>query len=121
MSGRSCGGLVQRCAEPIAQRRHLACCIPFRLCLAVALQNEGESSDAAGASPDASAAAAAPALLAPAGRLDLTVDTVTLSSIAASGDVFLVLKCGPHWGRSKVLPLAGGWAKRGAGASRIPL
>jgi hypothetical protein len=41
------------------------------------------------------------------------VDTVTLASAAASGDVFVVLKCGPHWGRSKVLPLAGNTAACG--------
>ena len=71
-------------------------------------QTNGESPDAAGDAPAAAATAAPPALPAPAGRLELTVDSVTLAGAAASGDVFLVLKCGPHWGRSKVLQLAGG-------------
>ena len=48
----------------------------------------------------------------PAGSLQLTVGRVTLGGPPSTADCFLVLKCGPHWGRSQPLPMAGAPLRR---------
>lgn len=57
----------------------------------------------------------------PAGSLLLTVDALRLTG-TGSADCFFVLKCGPFWGRSKLLPCTGelGRGKRPAGACGLP-
>ena len=49
-----------------------------------------------------------PPLPEPAGRLDLTVERIALAAGGSTGELFFVIKCGPHWARSTALPLAGG-------------
>lgn len=48
----------------------------------------------------------APKLPEPAGTLSLTVQNIKLCT-APTSDGFFVLKCGPHWGRSRTLSMAG--------------
>ena len=42
----------------------------------------------------------------PAGSLSLTIGRISLEG-GSTADCFLVLKCGPHWGRSRPLPVSG--------------
>jgi hypothetical protein len=55
----------------------------------------------------------APKLPEPAGTLSLTVQNIKLCT-APTSDGFFVLKCGPHWGRSRMLSMAGEVAAGGA-------
>ena len=84
------------------------------------LQDEGSaSSDAAGPASAASAAKPPPPLPAPAGSLELTIESLTLAGGASNGDAFVVLKCGPYWGRSRLLPIAGGLHREHHGMSSV--
>lgn len=55
----------------------------------------------------------------PAGSLLLTVGTLSLPG-AAGADCFFVLKCGPFWGRSRLLPCSGKLRGRGQGPRAVP-
>lgn len=75
--------------------------------VAAVLGTAGESAQAEG-NPGSLAAPPPPPrpLPHPAGSLLLTVDALRLTG-TGSADCFFVLKCGPFWGRSKLLPCTG--------------